>query len=839
MRSLKVSQRLVLMPCLAGLAFLLVLLTTQRAAGRYAELNVQIERGYSPALDLSRDLEDILAQLQRGLHGAVAAADETLLDEMDSTRDSFARRLSQARGIPVLQARELSDLQQALDAYYGLARDTSARMIRGETGEGIALAVERMRVQYNDLRESLRAFRGRQTAAMNQAFAAARDSHARSTAAVTTITVLCMLLLIAISLLTIRSVTAQLDQAVRVAENVALDAIPADVKVTSHDELGVLLTSMRTMAGRVREREEALRRSEERYALAARGANDGLWDWDLTARRIYFSQRWKSMLGFALDEVGETPEDWLGRIHPDDRARVESGIEAHLAGRSELFESEHRMVCRDGAHRWVLSRGIAVKDAQGQPCRMAGSQSDITERKQAEEQLQRDAFYDPLTALPNRALFMDRLRNALRRRTGRPSESQLAVVFVDVDRFKLVNDSLGHAVGDELLRSLSQRLQSCLRPGDTVARFGGDEFTLLLEDVGSVERATRVADRVRAELFRPFAPGGHEVFATVSMGIALSAGKRQRPEDLLRDADNAMHRAKEAGRARYEVFDTEMHRRSMALLRLEGELRRAIEREEFRVHYQPIVELTSGRLAGFEALVRWQHPDRGMVLPSEFVPLAEETGLIVPIGEWVLLQTCRQMRAWGVGAPGARPLRVSANLSTRQFAQPDLAGRVQWALEETGTEGTSLHLEITETAVMETRASAANTLARLKELGIRISIDDFGTGYSSLSYLQRLPIDTLKIDQSFIRLMGDGSRESEIVRTIVAMAHNLGMTVVAEGVELDQQEADLRAIGCDYGQGLLYAAALDPSAAARMISEPLPARGGAPRRLSDGEKRRA
>jgi diguanylate cyclase (GGDEF)-like protein/PAS domain S-box-containing protein len=817
LRPLTFSERLFLMPCLAAVGFIAVLVVTHLAMSQYAQMTVRIEKSYAPALALGQDLESMLGLAQRSLQDSVAASDASMLAETDALRSSFLARVEGAKGNSVLETSELVGIADRFSAYYTLARATAARMIRGETGTDLASDLERMRVDYNRLRSDLHTFTQRQTQAVERAFDAARATQRWSMSFITTVTVLCIVLLGAISLVTIRSLTIQLNEALRVSESMALDAPTAEIEVTSRDEMGTLLSSMREMVHRVREREEALRVSEERYALAARGANDGLWDWDLTTQRIYFSPRWKSMLGYEESELGNTAEAWLDRIHAEDRPAVRAKLEEHLGGQSQHFESEHRIQGKDGSYRWVLSRGLAVRGAEGKAYRLAGSQSDITERKRAEEQLLRDAFYDPLTGLPNRVLFMDRLRTALRVR--RVHERLLAVVFLDVDRFKFVNDSLGHLAGDELLKSVARRLQSCLRPGDTVARFGGDEFTLLLDNLSNVGHATRVADRIRVALSRPFHLEGQDIFASASMGIALSSAVNE-AEDLVRDADNAMYRAKATGRARYELFDAEMHKRAVLLLRLESELRRAIERQEFRVYYQPIVSLASGRLASFEALIRWQHPERGVVEPAEFIPLAEETGLIIPIGEWVLQEVCRQMRVWGA-TPGMGPIAVSANLSTRQFAQPDLVSRVRDAMGEAGPQAGHLRLEVTESAVMENATAAARLLTDLKGLGIELSIDDFGTGHSSLSALHELPIDTLKIDRSFIGRMDSGASDAEIVRTIVALAHNLKMNVVAEGVETAQQATRLRDLGCEFGQGYYFSRPLPEGAVKDVFASPV------------------
>ncbi len=421
-----------------------------------------------------------------------------------------------------------------------------------------------------------------------------------------------------------------------------------------------------------------------------------------------------------------------------------------------------------------------------------------------------------MTELPNRALFMDRLRNAIRR-AKRSEAYRLAVVFLDVDRFKIVNDSLGHNAGDELLKAIARRLEACLRPGDTVARFGGDEFTMLLEDIGHAGQATKVAERVQMELAVPFRLQGQEVFATASMGIAYAGSAYARPEDLLRDADNAMYRAKSLGRARYEVFDSAMHTHAVATLRMEAELRRAIERDELVLHYQPIVALADGALSGFEALVRWRHPERGLIEPLEFIPMAEETGLIVPLGQWVLGEVCRQIRAWSDTPDWPARVPVSANLSSRQFNQPDLVGIVREALAAAGARPDCLRLEVTESAVMESGPAARHVLGELKELGIQLSIDDFGTGYSSLSYLHQFPVDTLKIDQSFVSRLDATSQNLEIVRTIVMLAHNLEMDVIAEGVETQAQAQQLRRLGCEFAQGFLYSRPVDAATAMGLL----------------------
>ena len=561
---------------------------------------------------------------------------------------------------------------------------------------------------------------------------------------------------------------------------------------------------MLTVSNDITERkaaERALQASEERYALAARGANDGLWDWDLKTDQVYFSPRWKAMLGHDEADVGSSPDEWFRRVHAVDVERVRAALAAHLAGHTEHFESEHRMQGQDGTFRWVLSRGVAVRDAEGQPYRMAGSMTDISLRKAAEEKLLHEAIHDVLTGLPNRALFMDLLGRSVAR-SKRRKGYLFAVLFLDLDRFKIVNDSLGHLVGDQLLVGIARRLEKCLRPEDTVARLGGDEFTVLLEDINDASDATRVAERVHKELESPFHIAGHEVYTSVSIGIALSTSGYDASDHILRDADTAMYRAKTLGRARHEVFDTGMHTRAVALLQLETDLRRAVDRREFRLYYQPIVTLAGGRIVGFEALVRWQHPQRGLLLPSEFVPTAEETGLILPVGHWILEEACRA--AWEWADRFGRPFVIAVNLSNRQFAQPDLPERIAAVLRETGLPAERLKLEITESVIMEHGEAVTQTLHRLRNLGVDLYVDDFGTGYSSFSVLHRFPISTLKIDGSFVQALGteDGL---EIVRTIMTLAKNLKLNVIAEGVETKAQAQRLRALKCPQAQGSAFA----------------------------------
>jgi diguanylate cyclase (GGDEF)-like protein len=439
--------------------------------------------------------------------------------------------------------------------------------------------------------------------------------------------------------------------------------------------------------------------------------------------------------------------------------------------------------------------------------------------QESKEHFRHAAFHDALTGLPNRALLADHLKLAIER-ARRREDHLFAVLFLDLDRFKNINDSLGHTIGDQLLIAIARRVEGCLRPMDTVARLGGDEFAILLDGLEDFSHAIHVAERVQDELMQPFNLKGHEVYTTASIGIALSTTGYDHPENILRDADIAMYRAKDNGKARYELFDTVMHTRAVALLKLENDLRRAIERQEFRVVYQPIISLQTDQLAGFEALVRWEHPERGPVSPDEFIPLSEETGLITEIGHWVLHEACRQMRQWQVSLQ--RPLTLSVNLSGKQFIQPNLIGQIRSILEETNFDPRWLKLEITESVVMENAEAATSMLLQLRELGAHLSIDDFGTGYSSLSYLHRFPVTTLKIDRSFIGRMGEGDENSEIVRTIVTLANNLGMEVVAEGIETEEQLSQLRALRCEYGQGYLFSKPVDAETALMMILEKSP-----------------
>jgi diguanylate cyclase (GGDEF)-like protein/PAS domain S-box-containing protein len=562
--------------------------------------------------------------------------------------------------------------------------------------------------------------------------------------------------------------------------------------------------------------QEALKESEERYALAARGSNDGLWDWNLAENEVHFSPRWKAMLGYQENEIGSKPEEWFDRIHDADRERVKEDIVAHQNGLTSHFESEHRMLHKDGTFRWMLSRGLAIHNESGRASRMAGSQTDITEGKVS----------DPLTGLPNRLLFIDRVNRLIKHAKRRKNHS-FAVLFMDLDGFKMVNDSMGHLIGDQLLVGVAARLEKCLRATDTlarlgetftVARLGGDEFTVLLDDLKDSNDAKTAAERLMKALAAPFFLGGKEVFTSVSIGIALSNPAYELPEEILRDADTAMYRAKSLGKARYEVFDADMRASVMARLQLETDLRQALDRKEFRNFYQPIVALASGEIAGFEALLRWEHPTRGLLGPIEFIPVAEETGLIRELGWWNLREACRQISEWRATTVPNRDLTISVNLSAKQFLQPNLVADIRNLLAELALPAEALKLEITESTVMGDPSSAVEMLQQIKSLGIRLAIDDFGTGYSSLSYLHRFPLDTLKIDRSFISNMGDDGDGMEIARTILPMANNLRLDVVAEGVETIEQVAMLRKLECKYGQGFYFSRPLSAEGTTALLA---------------------
>jgi diguanylate cyclase (GGDEF)-like protein/PAS domain S-box-containing protein len=555
--------------------------------------------------------------------------------------------------------------------------------------------------------------------------------------------------------------------------------------------------------------EETLRESEERYFLAARGANDGLWDWNIKKEEIYYSPRWKAMLGYQDHEISNTTDEWIERIHPDDRDSAIYALTNHINNKTPHFQSEHRILHRDGTYRWMLVRGMAVREADGIAYRMAGSQTDITARKNAEEQLVHDAFHDLLTGLPNRALFLDRLDRTIEY-NRRYDNFFFAVLFLDLDRFKVINDSLGHAVGDQLLVEISKVLKTCMRSSDTVARFGGDEFVVLLNDIHDVQDAVKVVHHIQEVLSKPFRVGNNRVFTSASIGIVLSNRGYLSKEDIMRDADIAMYQAKMLGKANYMIFNTEMRKKAINRLSMENDLHHALMRGEFGLHYQPIVTLKGNHLAGFEALIRWQHPEKGYIPPEEFIPVAEETGLIIDIGCWVLRQACSQVKKWQEQFPDYRDLFININISQKQFIQPEFVHKLRKVLRETWLNPACLNLEITENVLMDNAESMIEILNKIRELGVGLHVDDFGTGYSSLSYLQQFPIDTLKIDYSFINRIGTNGDRAEIVKTILVLARELGVDSIAEGIETEKQLIQLRELDCHYGQGYYIGKPMDP-----------------------------
>jgi PAS domain S-box-containing protein len=570
---------------------------------------------------------------------------------------------------------------------------------------------------------------------------------------------------------------------------------------------------------------------EQLFKLITENAADMIAVVDPHGKRLYNSPSYTKMLGYEPAELALTSS--IEQIHPDDRSRVlEAAEKSHRTGRGERLE--YRIRHKDGSWRILESTSSVIPGTDGEPEGLVIVNRDITERKQAEALLEHHAFHDGLTGLPNRALFLDRLQRAIAV-SRRHRDFKFAVLFIDIDEFKVFNDSLGHNAGDDLLVQIAQRLEVCLREADTIsrtrvtrnaetpagdstlARPGGDEFVVLAEELHEPSDAIRMADRVQRRLSVPFEVNGHQIVISASIGIAFSDISISQASDMLRDAEIAMYRAKQAGKARCEVFDSAMHAGAVKRLQLETDLRKALELDEFRVYYQPVVSLQNNQVVRFEALSRWQRP-QGVVPPAEFIKVADEIGLILPINRKLLYDACRQVREWHAMFPAEPPLTISVNITAKQFAQPDLAAQIREILEQTRMDPRWVDLEITENIAMADAERSALVFGQLKALGVHLSIDDFGTGYSSLARLQQFPVDTLKIDRTFIFGMESDPETQEIVKIIVALAHNLGMEVVAEGIEEDSQMLALKNLGCELGQGYLFSKPADAASMQQFLT---------------------
>jgi len=609
-----------------------------------------------------------------------------------------------------------------------------------------------------------------------------------------------------------------------VSGNIGEDTAVAAMKAGAHDYLikGKLARLVPAVQRELREAalrrehrlaEAALRNSEELFRQLAGNIPEVFWIMDVGQETlIYVSPAYEKIWGRGSDALYVDPQTWSSYVHPADRARVSAARKKAVFG---SYNEEFRILWPDGSIRWLYERAFPVRDGDGDVVRIAGITEDVSERKRAEERLTYLAQYDHLSGLPNRALFLDRLGQA--QAQAQREGWVTAVMLIDLDRFKLINDTLGHAAGDKLVIAVAQRLAKAIRSGDTVSRLGGDEFALILQNLSKPRDAATVGQKVLETLAIPFEVEAHEIFVTASIGITLYPSDGENAEELLKNADSAMYRAKHQGRNNFQFYTAEMNARSGEILQLENNLRRALERREFMLYFQPKADLCSGQLVGFEALLRWQHAELGMVSPVKFIPLMEETGLIVATGEWVLQAACNQLRAWRES--GVPLLPISVNVSGRQFQERDMVRSIIGIIRTSGVDPRLLELEITESSLMSNPDEAIEILQELKSFGVRISVDDFGTGYSSLAYLKRFPIDALKIDRSFVQDITRDRDDAAIVIAVVSLAHSLGLTVVAEGVETEEQLSFLITNGCDQMQGFLLAAPLPALACTQLVLE--------------------
>ena len=554
----------------------------------------------------------------------------------------------------------------------------------------------------------------------------------------------------------------------------------------------------------------ALQDSETRYALATQITHDGLWDWDLSSNQIYFSSRWKSMIGCQEQEIKNNPVEWLVRVHLTDIDKLKSNLSACWRGEISRFEMEYSLLHQDGEYRLMHCQCVAAMDGDGLVSRLIGSQTDITERKKIEYQLNYEADHDKLTNLPNRQLFIQQLKELSQLEHN--SNYMFGVLFLDLDCFKNINKNFGHSIGDRLLVEIVHKLQSCLRSRDTVARLGSDEFAILLAGFTDTSFPSEVACRIQQEFSLPIPVENHSILMTISIGIAFNHSSSDIQThntsynliESLQNAEIAMHQAKAEGKACNVIFQRSSYLQHIEKSKSENDLREAIEQEQFELYYQPIVKLVDHSLVGFEALIRWQHPVKGLIAPADFITLAENTGLIVPIGWWVLRSACQQMATWQQEYPNSNSLFISINISSQQFSQPYAGHIIAQILGETGLNPRCLKLEITESEIMENIDVVLNSVTKLKNLGVQLSLDDFGTGYSSLSYLHCLPIDNLKIDRSFVQNIESDRSKLELVKTIIKLAEVFELDLIAEGIETQQQCTQLLDLQCKYGQGYLF-----------------------------------
>ncbi|MEO8418037.1 MAG: EAL domain-containing protein [Methylophilaceae bacterium] len=548
--------------------------------------------------------------------------------------------------------------------------------------------------------------------------------------------------------------------------------------------------------------ENSLIESEERWKYALEGAGDGVWDWNLQTNEVFRSLRWNELYGFADREVGTSLEEGRKLIHAEDLPRAMEEIQTYLSGKTTTYVSEYRMLCKDGSWKWILSRGMLVsRTADGRPLRMIGTHTDISERKQSEAEAFRLAHYDHITKLPNRVLFIDRLEQAIKQshRTGLP----MTLMFLDLDRFKEVNDTLGHDIGDFLLKEVAKRLLSCVRETDTVARLGGDEFTITLTELNDLGGAELVAQEILRKLAHPFQLGDDIVYISASIGITFYPEDASNVDILFKNADQAMYAAKDQGRNCFHYFTPAMQEAAQTRMRMANDLRIALVADQFCLYYQPIVELATGSIHKSEALIRWQHPVHGLISPADFIPIAEDTGMIIDIGDWVFREAVGQVAQWRVTHHAA--FQISVNTSPVQYSnRGNIHGKWVDHLQTLGLPGQSIALEITEGLLLEAGTAVINQLLEFRDAGMQVAIDDFGTGYSSLAYLRKFDIDYVKIDQSFIANLKHGSSDMVLCEAIIIMAHKLGLKVIAEGVETEEQRSLLATAGCDYGQGYLF-----------------------------------